>query len=171
MTEILDVQTAQEQHFKDIAALNIAAYSEFAKSLTDEAWSRMSANLSAIDKVSQRAQFLIISIDGNLAGSVAYCPPGNSLDPIPPDWASILLLAVAPEYRGRGIAKELVRVCLDRARADKSQTVGLFTSELMTTARQLYQSFGFHQDCEIPSRLGIKYWRYRLDPSNRSIAD
>ncbi len=169
MTEILDV--AQSQNFQAIAKLNIAAYSEFAKSLTVEAWTRMSANLSAIDKVSQRAQFLIISIDGNLAGSVAYCPPGNSIDPIPPDWASILLLAVAPNYRGRGIAKELVRVCIDRAGADKAQTVGLFTSELMTTARQLYQSFGFYEDCEIPLRLGIKYWRYRLDASDLSIAD
>jgi ribosomal protein S18 acetylase RimI-like enzyme len=163
MTKILDIQTAQPQDFPSIAALNIAAYSEFAHSLTDEAWARMRLSLNAIDQVAERAEFLIVLIDRKLAGSVAYCPPGNSIDPIPTDWASILLLAVAPNHRGCGIARQLIEACLDRARADKAQKIGLFTSELMTNAIQLYQSYHFHQEAEIPRRLGVNYWRYRLD--------
>jgi ribosomal protein S18 acetylase RimI-like enzyme len=163
MTKVLDIQTAQPQDFQSIAALNIAAYSEFADSLTDEAWARMRLSLNAIDKVAQRAEFLIVSIDRKLVGSVAYCPPGNSIDPIPTDWASILLLAVAPNHRGCGIARQLIEACFDRARADKAQKIGLFTSALMTNAIQLYQSYHFHQESEIPSRLGVRYWRYRLD--------
>jgi ribosomal protein S18 acetylase RimI-like enzyme len=131
MTKIFEIQTGKPQHFEAIAALNITAYCEFSKGLTDETWTRMRSNLSAINKVSERAVFLIVPIDGNLAGSVAYCPPGNSLDPIPSDWASILLLAVSPDYRGDGIGRELVRACIDLARADSAQTIGLFTSELI----------------------------------------
>lgn len=163
MTPIFNSKIAEKRHFKEIAALNIAAYSEFAHNLTAEAWAQMRSNLSAIDRVTQRAEFLIISIDGNLAGSVAYCPPGKSSDPIPPDWASILLLAVSPDYRGRGIARSLVRDCISRARLDTAQTLGLFTSELMTAAQHIYLSEGFDEDCEIPLRLGWRYWRYRLD--------
>jgi ribosomal protein S18 acetylase RimI-like enzyme len=163
MATIFNSKIAEPCHFEEIAALNIAAYSEFAKNLTDEGWAQMQSRLGAIDRVSQRAQFLIISIDGNLAGSVAYCPPGKSIDPIPPDWASILLLAVSPDYRGRGIARSLMRDCLSSARLDKAQTIGLFTSELMTAARQIYLAQGFAEDCEISPRLGLRYWRYRLD--------
>ena len=163
MTKTFEIQTARPQHFEAIAALNIAAYREFSKGLTDETWTRMRSNLSAIDKVSERAVFLIVPIDGKLAGSVAYCPPGNSLDPIPSDWASILLLAVSPDDRGDGIGRELVRACIDLARADEAQTIGLFTSELMTAARQLYLSQGFSEDCQLSQRLGLRYWRYRLD--------
>jgi hypothetical protein len=60
----------------------------------------MRSRLSAIDRVSQRAIFLIVSIDSMLVGSVAYYPLGKSIEPIPSAWASILLLAVLPDYRG-----------------------------------------------------------------------
>jgi len=40
--------------------------------------------------------------------------------------------------------------------------IGLFTSELMTAAQQLYESMGFRRENELPSRLGLRYWRYKL---------
>jgi ribosomal protein S18 acetylase RimI-like enzyme len=126
MNNLIDIQTAEPQDFQAIAALNIAAYHEYAQDLTEEAWIIMQTGLSAIEKVSERAVFLIVPIDGELAGSVAYCPPGNSIDPIPSAWASILLLAVSQHYRGQGIARELVQSCLQRAREDRAQTIGLF---------------------------------------------
>jgi ribosomal protein S18 acetylase RimI-like enzyme len=163
MIDTPDLQTAKPQYFDAIASLNIEAYREYAQYLSDEGWIAMRSRLSAIEKVAERGVFLIISIDDELAGSVAYCPPGNSIDPIPSAWASILLLAVSPNYRGHGIGRKLVQSCLQLAYADRTQTIGLFTSELMTTARQFYQSQGFCEDCEIPQRSGLRYWRYRLD--------
>jgi ribosomal protein S18 acetylase RimI-like enzyme len=53
--------------------------------------------------------------------------------------------------------------CLDLARMDKAQTVGLYTSERMTAARHLYESLGFYQDYEVPSYFGMRYFGYRLD--------
>jgi hypothetical protein len=43
--------------------------------------------------------------------------------------------------------------------------IGLFTSELMTGAQQLYESLGFRRERELPPRLGLRYWRYKLDLS------
>ncbi len=45
---------------------------------------------------------------------------------------------------------------------DGIATIGLFTSELMTAARRLYERLGFQQDGEISGRHGFRYWRYKL---------
>ena len=73
-----------------------------------------------------------------------------------------MLLAVAPTHRGRGIARELVSTCIQYAHDDAVQVIGLFTSELMTPAQQLYESLGFRRESELPSRPGLRYWRYKL---------
>lgn len=163
---MIHIQTAAPHHFCAIAELNIEAYREYASDLLPEAWTAMQANLLAIASVAQRAVFLVALIEEELAGSVAYGSPGNSREPIPSAWASILLLAVSPRYRRRGIARALMQVCIQRAQDEQAQTIGLFTSEGMTTAHQLYQSLGFCLDSEIPQRHGRRYWRYRLDLSS-----
>lgn len=100
---------------------------------------------------------------GAIVGSVGYCPAGKGSPEIfPPDWAAVLLLAVAPTHRGRGIARTLVSACIQCARNDSAKAIGLFTSELMTAAQQLYESIGFRRENEIPSRFGLRYWRYKL---------
>jgi ribosomal protein S18 acetylase RimI-like enzyme len=32
----------------------------------------------------------------------------------------------------------------------------------MTAAQQLYESLGFRRESELPSRRGLRYWRYKL---------
>lgn len=160
---MISIQQAQSHDFPKIAELNVEAYDEYAESLTAETWVIWQSNLRAIEKVAQRAVFLTALVDGALAGSVAYCPAGNSAAPIPLDWASILLLAVSPHYRRRGVAQLLLQSCIQQAKQDGAQTIGLSTSELMAGAQQLYQSLGFCIDGEIPRRHGIKFWRYKLE--------
>jgi ribosomal protein S18 acetylase RimI-like enzyme len=41
--------------------------------------------------------------------------------------------------------------------------VGLFTSEIMTNAAELYRSLGFREDRELPPRYGVRYSRLRLE--------
>jgi ribosomal protein S18 acetylase RimI-like enzyme len=157
------IQPAQLHHYPAIAMLTIEAYQEYAADLTPDAWITLRTNLQTIETSAHRTPFLIVIRSGELAGSVGYCPPGNSRSPIPKDWASVLLLAVSPRYRRQGVGRSLLQSCIQQARKDGAQTVGLFTSEVMTGARQLYESFGFYKDCELPQRLGLRYWRYRLD--------
>ncbi len=124
----------------------------------------MQTNLRMVHSTASRATFLAARDAEEIVGSVAYCPAGKS-DPaiFPPHWASILLLAVSPRHRRNGIGRELVNACVQLARNDHVGTVGLFTSELMSVARALYERMGFRQDGEIPRRHGLRYWRYRLD--------
>jgi ribosomal protein S18 acetylase RimI-like enzyme len=150
-----------------LAELNVAAYREFAKGLGAPAWRAMQKNLRGIARLTGWADFLVVRSPGGIAGSVGYCPPGRS-DPtvFEPGWASIVLLAVSPHHRRRGIGRDLVRECIRRARDDGAPAIGLFTSEIMTGARILYQGLGFREDRELPPRYGVRYWRLRLELSS-----
>lgn len=157
------VSLAQTGDLDAIVALNVEAYQEFAGRMTPDGWRGMEANLHAIESRAQSARFFVMRDQGAIVGSVGYCPAGKGNPKIfPPDWAGVLLLAVSPTHRGRGIARELVSACTQSARDDAARVIGLFTSELMTAAQQLYESLGFRRESELPSRLGLRYWRYKL---------
>jgi ribosomal protein S18 acetylase RimI-like enzyme len=157
------VSLAQAGDFDAIAALNVESYGEFSSHMSPDGWRGMEASLRVVEARAQSARFLVMKDRGAIVGSVGYCPAGKGNPDIsPPDWAGVLLLAVSPTHRCRGIARQLVSACIQCARDDGAQMIGLFTSEVMIAARQLYESFGFRRESEIPPRFGLRYWRYQL---------
>ncbi|MGH7411844.1 MAG: GNAT family N-acetyltransferase [Candidatus Methylomirabilis sp.] len=157
------VSLATTGDFDAIAALNVEAYREFADRMSPDGWQKMEASLRAVETRAQSTRLHVMRDQGAIVGSVGYCPAGKGNPEIfPQDWAAVLLLAVAPAHRGRGIARVLVSACIACARDDSAQVIGLFTSELMTGAQHLYESLGFRRECELPPRLGLRYWRYKL---------
>lgn len=162
MKEML-IRKAEPHEFGAIAQMNISAYREYAERVTEDAWLAMRAKLTSVKHLARDAVFLVACVSGELAGSVAYCAPGKS-DPeiFSPDWASVLLLAVSPQYRGSGIGRALVEACIHLAKEDEAQVIGLYTSELMTAAQRLYESMSFQKDGQLPRRHGLRYWRYKL---------
>ena len=161
--QLSTIRPATAHDFSTIASLNVDAYREFAAHMATEHWHGMEMSLRAVEARAQHTQFLVVRDGTAIVGSVGYCPAGRGNPEIfPPDWAAVLLLAVAPTHRRHGLARGLVAACIECARHDSAQTIGLFTSELMTAAQQLYESFGFRRESELPTRLGLRYWRYRL---------
>jgi ribosomal protein S18 acetylase RimI-like enzyme len=158
------VERATVEDIDSLAALNVAAYEEFSDRMTTDGWLSMKNSVSSVEERFQIAQFLVVRESDRVCGSVAYCPAGKGNPELfPPDWAAILLLAVAPEFRSRGIGKGLASACIDMARRDGACVIGLFTSELMIQAQRLYESLGFLRESEIARRNGLRYCRYRLD--------
>ncbi len=158
------IDRANERDFTAIAALNAAAFVEFADRLSPEGWRGMEARVRDIAGRAASSQFFVARTQGAIVGSVAYCPPGKSEPELfPADWAGLFLLAVAPGHRGRGIARALVSRCIESARADAARAIGLVTSELMTPAHHLYEAMGFRRDSDLPPKHGLRYWRYRLE--------
>jgi ribosomal protein S18 acetylase RimI-like enzyme len=86
----------------------------------------------------------VAELDGALAGTVTCVPgPGPYAEFEDPRGAGIRMLAVLPEFQGRGIGEALVRACIERARADARERVYLDTTEWMETAQRLYLRIGF----------------------------
>jgi GNAT superfamily N-acetyltransferase len=54
-------------------------------------------------------------------------------------------VAVLPDYRGHGIARQLVEACIERAREEGSSWLALEVRADNAPARRLYQSLGFKQ--------------------------
>ena len=158
------VRDALLQEINEIASLTIEAYREYSQILTSDNWEIMRTSLSNVAEIAKQGQLLIVQRDRELVGSVVYYPPGLSDSRLfQPEWASLRLLAVSPQHRGEGIGQQLSLECIHRAQQDKALTIGLHTSELMVVARRMYERLGFKQEIELPSRLGIKYWRYLLE--------
>jgi N-acetylglutamate synthase-like GNAT family acetyltransferase len=81
-------------------------------------------------------------------------------------------LAVPPWARGCGAGRALVEACIARARLNEAETIGLYSTEMMATARALYARLGLVDDGPLPPRHGQPCRRYRIDltsPSTRHI--
>jgi GNAT superfamily N-acetyltransferase len=55
----------------------------------------------------------------------------------------LIKMAVAPEFRGKGISKLLLERCLDKAKELKARKIFLYSNSQLTTAIALYKKYGF----------------------------
>jgi ribosomal protein S18 acetylase RimI-like enzyme len=159
----LIIRNAVTVEFDEIASLAVESYREYAQNLAPEHWDTMSSSLLKVSEIAQHAQWIVVEQTQQLVGSVVYYRPGTSNSRLfQAEWASFRMLSVLPSYRGKGIGRQLSLECIERAKQDKAEIISLHTSELMYSARQMYEHLGFEQDIELPRSLGIRYWRYIL---------
>lgn len=55
----------------------------------------------------------------------------------------LVKMTVDPTYRGRGISKTLLELCLAEARKSGAKKISLFSNSRLTTALTLYKKYGF----------------------------
>lgn len=148
---------------EEIANISVAAYKEYAKILSVNNWQKIKQNLSNVEQTALVANFIVAEVENKIVGAVAYYSPGKSNPKFfNSDCASLRLLAVDPQHRGKGIGRKLTIEGINRAKHNRAAAVGLYTSEAMTTAQKLYGSLGFNRVKELPSMLGLRYWLYIL---------
>jgi DNA-binding MarR family transcriptional regulator/N-acetylglutamate synthase-like GNAT family acetyltransferase len=83
-----------------------------------------------------RERAWIAELDGEPAGCV-FCVERDA------DTAQLRLLLVEPRARGHGIGGALVAACVDFARAAGYRQLVLWTNDVLTSARRLYEAAGF----------------------------
>ncbi|MEX0428475.1 GNAT family N-acetyltransferase [Nocardioides sp. DS6] len=79
----------------------------------------------------------VAEVDGQRAGCVILVATTD------PDVARLRILLVTPEARGCGLGTRLVQECLDFARAAGYRHVTLWTNDILTSARRIYEAAGF----------------------------
>jgi ribosomal protein S18 acetylase RimI-like enzyme len=90
---------------------------------------------------------LVAKSDGHILGCVTLVDGLKPLSEVDdPDAATIRMLGVATEARGRRIGQALVHACIDRARNSGRKRVRLDTRTSMTSAHRLYERLGFRRD-------------------------
>ncbi|GAA1916317.1 GNAT family N-acetyltransferase [Streptantibioticus ferralitis] len=82
-------------------------------------------------------------------GSVTFAAPGSAYAEVAgPGEGEFRMLVVAADARRRGAAEQLVRACLDRARALGLRRVVISSAQQMTAAHRLYRRLGFRRTPE-----------------------
>ncbi|OIJ28426.1 GNAT family N-acetyltransferase [Nocardioides luteus] len=79
----------------------------------------------------------IAEVDGRRAGCILVVTGDR------PGVARLRILLVTAEARGLGVGTRLVEECLDFARAAGYDQVTLWTNDILTSARRIYEAYGF----------------------------
>jgi ribosomal protein S18 acetylase RimI-like enzyme len=150
-----------------LKSLAIKSWGQFESELTIDNWQRLKAGLSNdktfLELLEQSYSLVCENDQKEIVGMSFLVPHGNPTEIYDEKWCYIRFVSVAPEYAGQGIGRQLTEKCIQFARDNEEQTIALHTSEMMNTARHIYESLGFKILKELAPRFGKKYWLYTLD--------
>ena len=163
----INYRKATLNDLSELKNLGIKSWGQFQPSLTNENWGKLNSSLNddkTYTELLDTSESFVATTDiGKIIGMAFLVPKGNPTEIYDKNWSYIRFVTVDPDYGGQGIGRQLTNLCIDTARQNKEKTIALHTSELMDTARHIYESLGFRILREIDQRLGKKYWLYKLD--------
>jgi ribosomal protein S18 acetylase RimI-like enzyme len=146
----LEVRPVLSHEFEEAGRVTADAYREFADS---DAWEDYLRTLADVDGRARRAPVLVALEDGRILGTLTL-ELDRRIDaddpPLPPDEAHIRMLGVAPDARGRGVARALIDASFALAREAGRAWVSLHTTQRMRAAQAMYASLGFER---LPDRF------------------
>ena len=105
---------------------------------------------------------LLVSFDGKAAGTIA-------LRRLTANSGEVKRLYVCPEFRGQGIARQLLEAIFDRAHAFLYQYLYADTLPIMMEALKLYERLGFervepYSDCPTPGAIYLRLQLFGSSP-------
>jgi GNAT superfamily N-acetyltransferase len=78
----------------------------------------------------------IAELDGKIVGSAFVVKQSEQV-------AKLRMLYVHEEARGRGLGQRLVNECIEFSKTKGYQTIVLWTNDVLTSARRIYEAAGF----------------------------
>jgi ribosomal protein S18 acetylase RimI-like enzyme len=162
------IREAQAGELAAVEALVKGAYREFRELVPEEGWERWMASITQALQAGE-GLLLVAEVEGAIQGAVQFFPDASRSrqGQWPAGAATIRLLAVRPEARGRGLGTLLTQECLRRARALNSPTIYLYTGRFMLAAQRIYEKLGFQRAPEYDPPQPPGPIAYRVDLSMR----
>ena len=117
------------------------------RSLGDEGDEFYERELRDVSGRIRTADVIVAEIDGRVVGCVTLSIGKTALSEVDDlGAATIRMLGVSSDVRGRGIGEALVRHCIEQARISGSKRVRLDTRTSMQSAQRLYERLGFRRE-------------------------
>ncbi|MCX5893651.1 MAG: GNAT family N-acetyltransferase, partial [Deltaproteobacteria bacterium] len=140
------IRVAQPGELEAVEALVKGAYREFRELVPAEGWEHWMASITEAVR-SGEGLLLVAESEGAILGAVQFFSDASRSRQghWPAGAATIRLLAVRPEARGRGLGTMLTQECLRRARTLKIPTIYLYTGRFMLAAQHIYAKLGFQR--------------------------
>lgn len=155
------VRDAHPSDFEAINHLCVKAYAEFRPIIGEPNWIRLRETLLKASSLRNEGELIVAADPSGVLGVVLYIPPRHDKSGSPKS-AWLQTLAVSPLHRGKGIGRSLTCECVERARRDGADSIGLTTAEMMTVARPMYERLGFTKESDLGQRFGVTHARYVL---------
>lgn len=137
----MEIRPIRPEEYRQTGEVAVAAYSQ----LFGDDLGRYETELRAVAERATRCTVLVAVESDRVLGSVTYVPgpdtPASEFTD--QDAAGMRMLAVDPEFQGRGIGRALTAACVDRARTGGKRRVVLHSRSEMTAARAMYLGMGF----------------------------
>tara|TARA_B100000809_G_scaffold191361_1_gene190026 strand:+ start:654 stop:998 length:345 start_codon:yes stop_codon:yes gene_type:complete len=101
----MQIRDALPEEMDEAAAVLEAAYGEYAASMPPELWKGYHADIVDVRSRPHESELVVAEHEGRLADTVTFYPPGDrdGRSSWPEEWAGIRLVAVHPDFRGKGV--------------------------------------------------------------------
>jgi ribosomal protein S18 acetylase RimI-like enzyme len=146
--------------------LGLISYTQYSMVLEESSWDNFYKFIDNDDSwvnLIKQGHSVVCEQDNKIVGMAFLIPSGNPTKIYPADWSYIRMVGVDPKFRGKGVGKQLTRMCIDLAQSLGEKVIALHTSEFMDAARDLYENLGFRIIKELDPMFGKRYWLYKLD--------
>lgn len=139
------IRPAAEDEFQRVAELTVAAYIDGGHLAADDFYVQ---HLKQVADRAKHARVLVAEVDSQVAGAVTVTESDGAYAEVSrPGELEFRMLAVAPEFQGRGVARTLVQHILAEAESrPEIHGVALCSVTSMKLAHALYRSEGFIAD-------------------------
>ena len=162
----MEIREVRPQEYDAVGEVTVAAYREFMPPDPSSDWREYADMLR--DVRSRAAKTIVLGAfdDGVPIGTATIEMDdvlGDDDETLPEGTAILRMLGVAPDARGRGAGRALIRETIDRARRAGKHTLLLRTTPLMQVAQAMYRSMGFERDTSLDVRYpSVDLLGYRM---------
>lgn len=153
------VRPARPDELGAAGAVTLAAYEQYREHFTDpDDWEEYATKLRDPHRRDRVVEHLVAVDEGRIVGAVSILTSREEDDRL---W--FRYLAVAPEARRRGIARDLFDAVVTFAREAGASELGWKTASYMQDARRFYESLG-HPPAGPPEKVArwVELYTYRV---------
>jgi len=139
-------RTASEKDVAILQDLGMAAYGRLKNQMTPANWEKMRGSITSKENIPKLITIgfgFVCEKNHHIVGMAFLVPSGNPNQTYSKKTSYIRMVGVHPDAGGKGIAQNLTRLCLEKAKALGEKTISLHSAQVMYAARYIYEKLGF----------------------------